>query len=117
MYTNYLTWFVTSMMILLATCDSVVIYVKPDKPSNANQSCLEPCISLFANASQLNDLLTSNTILKLQPGIHFIGQDIVAWNKTNMSFIGDVQGAKDVVHIACSTNVSVSICKLFGYCY
>ena len=102
-----LTWFIISM-ISLVMCDSTVIHVKPDKPSNTNQSCPEPCISLFINASQLSDLLTSNTILKLQPGIHFIGQDIIAWNKTNVSFIGDVQSTEDVVHIACSVNVSIS---------
>ena len=102
------TWFIVSMMISLVICDSTVIHVKPDKPSDTNQSCSEPCISLYINASQLSDLLTSNTILKLQPGIHFIGQDIITWNKTNVSFIGDVQGTEDVVHITCSVNVSIS---------
>ena len=97
-----------SVMISLVICDSTVIHVKPDKPSNTNQSCPEPCISLYINASQLSDLLTSNTILKLQPGIHFIGQDIITWNKTNVSFIGDVQNTEDVVHINCSENVSIS---------
>ena len=96
------------MMILLVTCNNRVIHVKPDKPSNANQSCPEPCISLLINASQLNDLLISNTILKFQPGIHFIAQDIVTWNKTNVSFIGNVQSTEDVIHIACSVNVSIS---------
>ena len=63
---------------------------------------------MYINASQLSDLLTSNTILKLQPGIHFIGQDIITWNKTNVSFIGDVQNTEDVIHITCSENVSIS---------
>ena len=93
---------------MLVTCHNTVIYVKPDKPMNTSQSCPEPCVTLFINASQLSDLLTSNTILKLLPGIHFIDQDIVVWNKTNVSFIGDVQGTEDVVHIACSENVSIS---------
>ena len=96
------------MMVVLVTCHNTVIYVKPDKPTNTSQSCPEPCISLFINASQLSNLLTSNTILKLLPGIHFIGQDIVVWNKTNVSFIGDVKGTGDVVHITCSVNVSIS---------
>ena len=95
-------------MVVLITCHNTVIYVKPDKPMNTSQSCPEPCVTLFINASQLSDLLTSNTILKLLPGIHFIDQDIVVWNKTNVSFIGDVQGTEDVVHIACSENVSIS---------
>ena len=108
-FKSSLTLFMVSM-ISLVICDSTVIHVKPDKPyaSNANQSCPEPCISLYINASQLSDLLTSNTILKLQPGIHFIGQDIITWNKTNVSFIGDVQNTEDVVHITCSENVSIS---------
>ena len=105
---SVLTWFVMSMMILSVTCDNTVIHVKPNDPLNISQPCPDPCISLFINASQLSDLLTSNTILKLQPGVHFIGQDIVVWNKTNVSFIGDVQGTEDVVHIACSENVSIS---------
>ena len=108
-FRSVLTWFVVSLMILSVTCDNTVIHVKPDKPLNISQlPCPEPCISLFTNASQLNDLLTSDTILKLQPGVHFIGQDIVLWNKTNVSFIGHVQGTEDVVHIACDGNVSIS---------
>ena len=105
---SVLTWFVVSMMILSVTCDNTVIYVKPDEPLNTSQPCPDPCISLFINASQLSDLLTSNTILKLQLGVHFIGQDIVVWNKTNISFIGDVQGTEDVVHITCSESASIS---------
>ena len=105
---SVLTWIVVLVIICLVTCDSMVIYVKPDKPQYTGQPCPEPCISLFINASQLSDLLTSNTILKLQPGVHSIGQDIVVWNKTNVSFIGDVQGTEDVVHIACNENVSIS---------
>ena len=105
---NVLTWFVVSMMILLVMCDETVIHVKPNQTQYTGQPCPEPCISLFINASQLSDLLTSNAILKLQPGIHFIGQDIVVWNKTNVSFIGDVQGTEDVVHIACTEGVSIS---------
>ena len=103
-----LTWSIVLMMVVLVTCHNTVIYVKPDKPVNISQSCPEPCVSLFINASQLSDLLTSNTILKFLPGIHFIGQDIVVWNKTNVSFIGDVKGTEDVIHIACSINVSIS---------
>ena len=106
--TSVLTWSVVSMMILLVTCDSTTIHVKPNQTEYTDQPCPEPCISLFINASQLNDLLTSNAILKLQPGVHSIGQDIVVWNKTNVSFIGDVQGTEDVVHIACSEDVSIS---------
>ena len=105
---SVLTCFVVLMMICFVTCDNTVIYVKPDEPLNTSQPCPDPCISLFINASQLSDLLTSNTILKLQPGVHSINQDIVVWNKTNVSFIGDVQGTEDVVHIACSENVSIS---------
>ena len=105
---SVLTWSVVSMMILLVTCDNTTIHVKPDKPQHSSQPCPEPCISLFINASQLSDLLTSNTILKLQPGVHSIGQNIVVRNKTNVSLIGDVQGTADVVHIACSEHVSIS---------
>ena len=96
------------MMLLMSTCGNTIIHVKPNKPLNISRPCPEPCISLFINASQLSDLLISYTILKLQPGIHFIGQDIVVWNKTNVSFIGDVQGTEDVVHVACIENVSIS---------
>ena len=105
---SVLTWIVVLVMICFVTCDSMVIYVKPNQTQYTGQPCPEPCISLLINASQLSDLLTSNTILKLQPGVHSIGQDIVVWNKTNVSFIGDVQGTADVVHIACSENVSIS---------
>ena len=91
-----------------STLNKTTYYVKPDKPLNISQPCPEPCISLSINVSKLNDLLTSNTILKLQPGMHSIGQDIVVWNKTNISFVGDVYSTEDVVHIACSVDMSLS---------
>ena len=97
------------MVVSVVTChNTVTYYVKPDKPMNTSQPCPEPCVSLFINASQLSDLITPNTIFKLLPGIHFIDQDIVVWNKTNVSIIGDVQGTENVAHIACSVNVSIS---------
>ena len=99
---------VQSHVQLAMAHSNVTIYVKPDKPLNTSKSCPEPCINLFINTSQLSDLLTSNTIVKFQPGIHFIGQDIVVWNKTNITFVGDVHSTEDVVHIACNESASIS---------
>ena len=82
---NILLWFVVSIMILLVACDNTVIYyVEPYELLNISQPCPYPCISLNEYAFLLNELLTSNRILKLQPGIQYIGQDIILlWDKTN----------------------------------
>ncbi|XP_065897313.1 uncharacterized protein [Dysidea avara] len=103
---SLLTLLVFTAVATLVDADNTILYVRP--LNGSTQPCPEPCISLFNNVSQLDDLLSSGTVLKFLPGVHVLDQIIELWNKTDVSFFGDTYDGEISVTIACSVSTSIS---------
>jgi len=99
--------FILALIITEVYTNNVVIYVEPDEPVTANQTCPESCIGPFSMLSQFEHMLVPDTILKLLPGVHFLSEDIVLWSLSNVSIVGAVHNDGDIVHVNCTNSAAV----------